>query len=82
MIDRDNNYKSSYFKTLETLEYKSSRPDFDRAAVQNELRSLYAYEDLGWAGRGMVKDAEISGAIAAYEAFLSALKENEQLYSR
>ena len=74
-MERDSHYRASYTKTLDTLELQIKHGDLDIEKVRNELRSLYVYEDHGWAGRGMVKDAEISGAIAAYEAFLKNLSD-------
>ncbi len=63
-------YSISYQTTMEALERKAGRSSFDKNEIENELAALYNYEGLGWTGRGMVKDAEISSAIAAYEAFL------------
>ena len=67
----DLKYKDGYSAVLQALEQKALEPGFEVKEVENELKTLYSYEGLGWAGRGMVKEAEISSAIAAYEAFLS-----------
>ena len=69
-MDSDAIYYDTYNRTLQTLETQIKKGDFSIENARNELKSLYIYEDHGWAGRGMIKDAEISGAIAAYEAFL------------
>jgi hypothetical protein len=73
----DEMYRIEYQNTLRALENKVDNKLSSVAEIKNELMALYNYEGLGWSGRGMIKDAEISAAIAAYEAFLGSGIGNE-----
>ena len=63
-------YQNTYKETLDTLEERYRSSVSIKPIIRNELEALYSYQGLGWAGRGMIKDSEISASIAAYEAFL------------
>jgi hypothetical protein len=60
----------NYEKTRQKLEKKYESPDFSVDSVKNELEALYIFEGQDWTGRGAVKQAEIEGAILAYQVFL------------
>lgn len=78
----EDNYSENYKVVMALLEKKASESNFDRDEIKRELESLYNYEGLGWAGRGMIKDAEISASIAAYEAFLGKITNENKSRSK
>jgi hypothetical protein len=43
-----------------------------------ELENLTKYQGLGWSGRGLLKEAEISGEILAYQAFIMRWERSRQ----
>ena len=69
-IMTDEIFEGSYRRTLDYLENRFGVGENGIDDMERELESLYNYEGLGWAGRSLVKDSEISASIAAYEAFL------------
>ena len=70
-------FDDSYELTLAKLNSGAEKPDFQLDRVRNKLDALYKYEGLDWTGRGELKQAEISGAILAYQVFINELKGDE-----
>lgn len=67
----DRTYKESYEVTIKTLEASRVNKIFDIETIKAELDSLYLYEGLDMEGRGAIKNAEISGAIAGYQVYIN-----------
>lgn len=66
----DKIFDQNFDDTLFQLTTRSEAPDFAIEDVNEELHHLYIYEGQDWGGRGELKQAEISGMILAYQAFL------------
>ncbi|MBI9102690.1 MAG: hypothetical protein JEY99_09755 [Spirochaetales bacterium] len=73
----DETYEKSYKRTLAMLELDSQTESFNLQKVIETLKALYQYEALDWAGRGEIKNAEISGSISAYQVFIHNHKNKE-----
>jgi predicted Zn-dependent protease with MMP-like domain len=67
-------FDDSYEKTYQRLRLGLQSGDLPVDTLENELEALCAYEGLDWTGRGELKQAEISGAITAYQAALHRWK--------
>lgn len=70
MTVEDTVFDHHYEVTLLHLEQLSRKDDFSIELVKDELENLTKYQGLGWSGRGLIKEAEISGEILAYQAFI------------
>jgi hypothetical protein len=70
MSVEDDVFDHHYDVTMKYLNEQSQKEDFSIDLVKAELVSLTKYEGLDWTGRGLIKEAEISGAILAYQAFI------------
>jgi hypothetical protein len=64
-----------YERTLNRLNERSRFVAFHMDDVVQELRHLQIYEGQDWAGRGEIKNAEISGQIYAYQVFIKRWKD-------
>jgi hypothetical protein len=63
-------FDNHYEITMKHLQQLSGKEGFDIHQIKGELLTLTKYEGLDWTGRGGIKEAEISGAILAYQAFI------------
>jgi hypothetical protein len=78
MTAEDTVFDHHYEVTLLHLEQLSHKEDFSIELVKAELENLTKYQGLGWSGRGLLKEAEISGEILAYQAFIMRWERSRQ----
>ena len=62
--------EEEYERTFKRLTHRSELEGFSIDELKQELHHLQIYEGQDWAGRGEIKNAEISGQIYAYLIFL------------
>lgn len=74
MIDEQQIEETAFDDTLQHLETLAAREDFDLLQVEAELHSAEKYAGLDGIGRGVLKAAELAGAITAYQVFLMRYK--------
>jgi hypothetical protein len=63
-------FDDNYERTLAKLQAEALTDGFSMETTKHELDALYQYEGLDWTGRGELKQAEIAGAILAYQTFI------------
>lgn len=67
-------FHESYDITLQYLETRQKISPLKLIDIEGEFHHLTIYEGQDWAGRGVLKNAEIQGQIHAYLAFINTLK--------
>lgn len=70
---------STFDAVLKTLDIRSKDEKFSIENTQKELESFYLYEGQDWGGRGDTKQAEIEGAIMAYQVFIDRYNKKENI---
>ena len=72
---QEKTYRESYEKEITGLHRRlASDPSCTAEDLEGTLKSLYLMDGSDWLGRGEVQSISISAAIAAYEAVIGGLK--------
>lgn len=74
-------FNESYELTLKRLEALSKLEGFHISKLEGELEHLFRYEEQDWAGRGEIKNSEISAQVMAYQVFIRRWKQGKDPYS-
>jgi len=75
---REDVFHESYELTYNRLTSLSKLEGFDISLFEGELEHLMRYEEQDWAGRGEIKNSEISGQVMAYQVFIRRWKRGSQ----